>query len=124
MDMHAAGRHNGRGQRGLIEHGTLLKSTADAIFFVFDVEAANWAEMVLKTSAFVALLSGFSDAAHGHDGWTAAVQQTKKPWVPEIKGQLEMLYQFTSTTTSIVSGVAIQTTTTLDIAAGGLVKSS
>jgi hypothetical protein len=73
MDMHAAGRHNGKGQRGLIEHGTLRQSTADAVFFVFDVEAANWAEMILKISAFLALLSVFSEAA---PGWAATVQHT------------------------------------------------
>jgi hypothetical protein len=101
MDMHAAGiRHNGRGQRGLIEHGTLRQSTHDAVFFVFDVEAANWAEVLQKTIAFVALLSGFSAAAQG---WTATVQQTLTPWVPDIKGQLKMLYQFNS----IVSGASI-----------------
>jgi hypothetical protein len=92
MDMHAAGRHNGRGQRGFIEHGALRQSTHDAVFFVFDVEAANWAEMLQKNIAFVAPLSGFSAAAQG---WTATVQQTVVPWVPDIKGQLKVLYQFT-----------------------------
>jgi hypothetical protein len=60
MDMHAAGRQDGRGQRGLIEHGTLQQSIHDAVFFVFDVEAANWAEVLQKKNAFAALLSGFS----------------------------------------------------------------
>jgi hypothetical protein len=97
MNMHAAGRQDGRGQRGLIEHGTLRKSTHDAVFFVFDVEAANWAEVLQKNSAFVAPLSGFSAAPQG---WTATVQQTQQPWVPETKGQLKMLYQFASTKTA------------------------
>jgi hypothetical protein len=65
MDMHAAGRHNGRGQRGLIGHGTLRQSRADAVFFVFDVEAANWAEVLQKTIVFLAPLSAFSAAAPG-----------------------------------------------------------
>jgi hypothetical protein len=35
MDMHAAGRQEGsRGQRGLIEHGTLQQSTHDAVFLL------------------------------------------------------------------------------------------
>jgi hypothetical protein len=76
MDMHAAGRQDGRGQRGLIEHGTLQKSTHDAVFFAFDVEAVNWAEMLQKNIAFVALQSGFSAAPQG---WTETVQQTQKP---------------------------------------------
>jgi hypothetical protein len=41
----------------LIEHGTLRQSTHDAVFFVFDVEAANWAEMLQKIIAFAAPLS-------------------------------------------------------------------
>jgi hypothetical protein len=57
MDMHGAGRQEGRGQRGLIEHGTLQQSTHDTVFFVFDVEAADWAEMLQKNIAFVALLA-------------------------------------------------------------------
>jgi hypothetical protein len=65
MNMHAAGRQDGRGQRGLIEHGTLQQSTHDAGFFVFDVEAENWAEMLQKNIAFVALLSRFSVEAQG-----------------------------------------------------------
>jgi hypothetical protein len=44
-------------------------------------------------------------------------QQTQKPWVPETKGQLEVLYQFTR----IKTGAAIQTTLAI---AAGLVKSS
>jgi hypothetical protein len=78
MDMHAAaaGRSEGsRGQRGLIEHGTLQQSTHDAVFFVFDVEAANWAEMLQKNITFVAPLSEFSAAPQG---WKAAVQQTRQ----------------------------------------------
>jgi hypothetical protein len=70
--------------------------------------------MLQKNSAFVALLSRFSAAA---PGWTATVQQTQKPWVPETKGQLKTLYQFTS----IKTGAAIHTTLAI---AAGLVKSS
>jgi hypothetical protein len=118
LDMHAAGRHNGRGQRGLIEHGTLQQSTHDAVFFVFDVEAANWAEMLQKNIAFVALLSRFSVEAQG---WTATVEQTQKPWAPETdcngEQTLKYLYQFTS----IKTGAAIKTTLAI---AAGLVKSS
>jgi hypothetical protein len=96
----------------LIEHGTLRQSTADAVFFVFDVEAANWAEMLQKTSEFLAPLSVFSAATHE---WTAIAQQALVPW--ETEGQLKMLCQFCS----INTGAAIQTT--LDIAEG-LVKGS
>ena len=67
---------------------------------MFDVEAADWAEMLQKNIAFVALLSGFSAAPQG---WTAAVQQTQKPWVPETEGQLKYLHQFNS----VKNGAAI-----------------
>ena len=114
MDMHGAGRQEGRGQRGLIEHGTLQQSTHDAVFFVFDVEAENWAEMLQKNIAFVTLLSEFSEAA---PGWTATVQQTVVPWVPEPEGQLKPLYQFNS----IQNGAAIKTTLAI---AADLIKSN
>jgi hypothetical protein len=98
----------------LIEHGTLQQSTHDAVFFVFDVEAANWAEMLQKISAFVAILSEFSAAPQG---WKATVQRTQTPWVPETEGQLKILYQFNS----IKNGAAIQTTLAI---AADLVKSN
>jgi hypothetical protein len=70
--------------------------------------------MLQKNIAFVTLLSEFSAAA---PGWTATVQQTVVPWVPETEGQLKTLHQFTS----IKNGAAIKTTLAT---ADGLVKSS
>jgi hypothetical protein len=46
MDMHAAGRTAINRGRGVIKHGTLRAATAEAVFFVFDVFASDWADVL------------------------------------------------------------------------------
>ena len=48
MDMHAAGRMAFHRGRGVIKHGTLRPATDDAVFFVFDVLASDWAAVLAK----------------------------------------------------------------------------
>jgi hypothetical protein len=58
MDMHAAGRiADGVSSRtGVIKHGTLRTDRRDAVFFVFDVLASDWAQMPAKLGKWLALI--------------------------------------------------------------------
>ena len=84
MDMHAAGRMAFHRGRGVIKHGTLRPATDDAVFFVFDVYAINWAAMLLELSKWLGLIGGF-----GHATYTAANWQSTQPLT-----ELEELKQF------------------------------
>jgi hypothetical protein len=76
--------------RGLIEHGTLRPANAAALFFVFDVQALDWAAVLTKLALFWVSLRGFGQAAE----WASTgVRQTN--WAPEVE-QLRVLNQFGS----------------------------
>jgi hypothetical protein len=104
MDMHGTGRIGKNQLRGLIEHGTLRPANAAALFFVFDVQASDWAEVLTKLALFCVALGGFGQAAE----WVPTLRQTA--WAPKGE-QLTALYQFISTKTG--AGIKI----TLDFAA-------
>ena len=101
MGMHAAGRMAFHRGRGVIKHGTLRPATDDAVFFVFDVYAIDWAAMLLKLVKWLGLIGGF-----GHAAYTAAIGQSPLP----LPG-LEVLRQFSA----MGSGKTIDDT--LDLAA-------
>jgi hypothetical protein len=64
MDMYGAGRIGKNHGRGLIEHGTLRPAKAAALFFVFDVQASDWAEVLTKLALFCVALRGFKPIAN------------------------------------------------------------
>jgi hypothetical protein len=68
MDVHVAGRMAfNRGRGGVIKHGTLRTATVDAVFFVFDVFASDWAEVLAKLGKWLALIGCFGQAAYLYD---------------------------------------------------------
>ena len=93
MDMHAAGRMAFHRGRGVIKHGTLRPATDDAVFFVFDVYAINWAAMLLKLSKWLGLIGGF-----GHATYTAANWQSTQP-LTELEGLRQLQGMKTGQTT-------------------------
>jgi hypothetical protein len=93
MDMHAAGRMAIYRGRGVInKHGTLRTATANAVFFVFDMLASDWADVLSKLVKWLGLINGFGQAAYTTAKWASALPQTK--WAPEVTGHLKVLNQF------------------------------
>jgi hypothetical protein len=88
MDMHAAGRIAFHRGRGVIKHGTLCTATDDAVFFVFDVFASDWAAMLAKLGKWLGFIGYFGQAANTTAKWASAVP------LPE----LEVLRQFNGMT--------------------------
>jgi hypothetical protein len=64
--------------RGVIKHGTLRPATDDAVFFVFDVYAINWAAMLLKLSKWLGLIGCFGQAAYTTAKWASALPALTK----------------------------------------------
>jgi hypothetical protein len=85
MDMYGAGRIGKNHGRGLIEHGTLRPAKAAALFFVFDVQASDWTEVLAKLALFCVALRGFKQA----EEWVPTLRQTA--WEPKGE-QLTVLY--------------------------------
>jgi hypothetical protein len=79
MDMHAAGRMAFHPGRGVITHGTLRTATDDAVFFVLDVYATDWAAVLKKLVRWLGLIGCFGQAAY-----TAAIGQSPLP-LPELE---------------------------------------
>jgi hypothetical protein len=77
MDMHAAGRMAFHRGRGVIKHGTLRTATDDAVFFVFDVFASDWAQMLAKLGRCLALIGCFGQAPYTTAKWASTAPQTK-----------------------------------------------
>jgi hypothetical protein len=48
--------------RGFIEHGTLRPAIEAALFFVFDVLASDWEDMLTKLALFWVALLGFGQS--------------------------------------------------------------
>jgi hypothetical protein len=85
MDMYGAGRIGKNQGRGLSEHGTLRPANVAALFFVFDVQASDWAELLTKLALFCVALRGFRQA----EEWVPTLRQTA--WAPKVE-QLAVLY--------------------------------
>jgi hypothetical protein len=76
-----------RGRGVINKHGTLRTATANAVFFVFDMLASDWADVLSKLVKWLGLINGFGQAAYTTAKWASALPQTK--WAPEVTGHLK-----------------------------------